>query len=192
MEKIQKNVWPDHSWYFVTTSTFLHFPFFRFDEQKILVLDRLKQVENKFKIQIDNFSIAMTHLHHLFYLDNGWRYPQIMKFINGGVSYDYGRKFEKKYPQIWADNKTKIIVNEKALWQVRGYIAGNLLKHLEVNNFYELEASRFSSYRKLKEEYGGEFARSLIYETIKLPEGADGEVKLEELDTEGLKSLEGD
>ena len=180
MEKIQKSFWPDQSWYFVTTATFLHYPYFRFDEQKSLVLNRLRQVETEFQIKIDNFSIAMNHFHYFFYLEDGRIYPKITQLLNGGVSFDYKKKFEKKYQNFWADTKTKIIATEQGIWRVRGYIAGNLLKHREVNNFYALADSPFCSYKKFAENYGGEFARNLVYETINFDEKTDGEVAIED------------
>ena len=37
--------WPDNTIYFYTDSAFLHYPYFKTDEQKQIVLDQIKKIK---------------------------------------------------------------------------------------------------------------------------------------------------
>jgi hypothetical protein len=73
-------------------------------------------------------------------------------------------------------------------WKVSGYIMGNLLKHREVDNFYELAKSPYSSFGYKMIKYGEKNARSLVRGVIVVDEDSDGEVNVKELTKLRLKS----
>ncbi len=181
MENFQNNEWPDDQWYFITTSTFLHFPYFRNDKQKQLVKNRLFEIAKKFNLTIKAYSISINHFHYYLKIKRGQDYPKIKRLINGGISCLYGKQFEKKYKEIWQGTKASIVYDEKAHWRVIGYIIGNLLKHRELGTFHELADDPFSSYKEFVAEYGVEMAKNLVYSVINVPENAEGEVELKVL-----------
>ncbi|OIO08676.1 hypothetical protein CO115_02245 [Candidatus Falkowbacteria bacterium CG_4_9_14_3_um_filter_36_9] len=63
--------WPDNSIYFLIDSTFIHFPYFRIDEQKTIVLNQIKKIKTQLGIPISDYCILTNHYHIKFYLKNG-------------------------------------------------------------------------------------------------------------------------
>lgn len=104
-----------------------------------------------------------------------------MQALRGGVSHDYGKSFGKKYDEMWQDRKIIIIYDDEALERVEGYIAGNLIKHKEVNNFHDLFDNPFCSFKKLAENKGLEVAKEIVCRVINTKENPKGEVDYENL-----------
>jgi len=187
--KIQKPCWPDNAYYFITTSTFLHFPYFIYDDQKQIVLDRLREMEIKLNIEIKAFSIAMNHFHYVTFLQKGELYSKIKQFMNGGISCLYGKRFSKKYKQMWQGTKAIIINNEKSYWMILGYIIGNLLKHRRVSTFQELYNNKYSSYKSFVDEHDEEFARELVYRVINVEEDSEASVDVKSFEKIGIQDM---
>lgn len=80
--------WPNNTTYFLTGSTFLHYPYFREDGQKQILLNQIRKVEEKLRISIPIYSIAINHYHIKFYLKNGLDLSKIKQLIHGGTSYE--------------------------------------------------------------------------------------------------------
>jgi len=76
--------WPDNSMYFLTDSTFLHFPFFQKEEQKIIVLNQIKKIKTQLEIPVSDYSIAVNHYHIKFYLKNGIDMKKVKQLLRGG------------------------------------------------------------------------------------------------------------
>lgn len=131
--------WPNNTIYFLTGTTFLHYPYFKTLEQKEILLKQLEKVWVKLKISVPVFSIAINHYHIKFYLKDGLNLPKIKQTIHGGTSYEYQKRFKMKYKEMWQSSRVYQVVNEEADWKITGYIAGNLLKHKEVSTFEELK-----------------------------------------------------
>jgi len=171
--------WPNNTTYFLTGSTFLHYPYFREDEQKQILLDQIKKVEEKLGISTPIYSIAINHYHLKFYLKNGLDLSKIKQLIHGGTSYEYKKRYKMKHREMWQSSNVLQITSEEMDWKITGYIAGNLLKHKEVSTFEELKNNPFSCYQKLANQYGEKVINDLIYCVINVEENADAEVDID-------------
>ncbi|MEA1937241.1 MAG: transposase [Patescibacteria group bacterium] len=180
----EKSYWQDNSIYFLTGSTFLHYPYFKTSEQKEIVLEQIKKIKNKLKIPIIAFSVAINHYHLKFYLKRGLDLAKIKQLMHGGLTFAYRKKYKMKYADMWQSKKTLLITSDEMDWKTTGYIIGNLLKHKEVSTFEELKNNPFSSYGFMVEKYGDECARELVREVIDADENVEGEV-----DFGGLEKL---
>jgi len=174
----QRIEWPDNCHFFLTTSTFLHFPYFRDWPQKQLVLNKIKQIKQILQVKIESFSIQMNHLHLMFFADQGKKISKLKQILHGGVNREFNKKYQLKHKFAWQSSRTYFIVDDEMYWGVQGYIIGNLLKHKEVNTFQELYKDSFSSFRYIADKYGFDFACNLIRNVIYLEEDKDGIVKL--------------
>lgn len=177
----QKINWPDNTYYFLTTSTFLHYPYFKTAEQKQIILNQIKQVKQSFHIPISAFSIAINHFHLKFYLEKGELMSKIKNMLHGGISREYQKAYDIQGRDLWQSTRTYYIKNEEISWKITGYIIGNLLKHHEVSTFDELKENPFSSYKYMAEKLGEETAQELIRSVININEDAEGVVDIEEL-----------
>ncbi|MFH1367436.1 MAG: hypothetical protein ABIH38_05675 [Patescibacteria group bacterium] len=176
-----KRYWPNNSTYFLTGSTFIHFPYFKTFEQKMLVLNQIIKVKKVFGIPEIIFSIAINHYHLKFYLKNGLDLARIKQMMHGGISYEYHKIYKPKYKEMWQSFRALIVLSEEVDSKVMGYIIGNLLKHKEVTTFLELEKNPFSSYGKIAAKYGEQRARELVYGVIDTTEDAEGKVDIGDL-----------
>ncbi len=176
-------MWPDNAIYFYTLSTFLHFPYFKEDIQKEIILNQFKKIREKYKVKIDSYSIAINHFHLKFYLENGNLMKQVLQVLRGGTTYEYKKKFNAlmKYKEMWQSRKIYTIVSVEMNWIINGYIIGNLLKHKEVSTFGELKENRFSSYWYYVKKYGDEEMKNLVRSVIDINESNKGEVNMENL-----------
>ena len=181
LSKKQKIVWPDETEYFLTTSTFLHFPYFKEDTQKKIVLNKIREIEKSLGIKINDYSIAVNHFHLKFYLPKGEVMTKIKTVLHSGISREYRKNYEVPYKDFWQSSRVYYIKDENMSWKVTGYIAGNLLKHKEVSTFEELENNPFSSYGQLIEKYDKEMVKNLIYQVIQIDESAENEIDFGEL-----------
>ena len=185
LPKKQKILWPDSTYYFLTSSTFLHYPYFREINQKQIVLNKIKEINQVLNISILDYSIAINHLHLKFFLEDGKLMRQLKIMLHSGISREYRKIYEVKYKEFWGSTRAYYIKTEKASWKVSGYIIGNLLKHREVSTFEELKENPFSSYRDFAEKFGEEATKDLVYSVIKVDEDAEGVV-----DLKGLKNID--
>ena len=174
--------WPNDTTYFLTGTCFLHYPYFKEDAQKQILLNQIKKVEEELHIPISAYSITINHYHIKFYLDKGIELAKVRQVIHGGTSFQYRKTNKMAHKEMWQGSKALRITDEEMDWKVTGYIIGNLLKHKEVNTFEELNENRFSSYKDTVEEFGEEMARDLVYSVIDLEEDVE-----KGLDLEGLK-----
>ncbi len=173
--------WPNNSIYFLTDSTFLHFPYFRTDEQKLVVLNQIKKLNTSLGIPISDYSISINHYHIKFYLKEGLKLKKVKQLLRGGISYEYNKSFKRPYSDMWQSRKVIWIKSERMNWNVSGYIVGNLLKHKEVGTFQELKSNLFSSYYYKIEMYGEEEAQDLVRGVIDIDEDSRGGVDLAQL-----------
>lgn len=200
----RKPYWPNNTIYFLTGSTFLHYPYFKENEQKQIVLNQIQKVKNilknnpRLKPGRNNillhfsgglvYSIAINHYHLKFYLENGLLLAKIKQIMHGGTTFEYRKRYKMNYKYMWQNSKVIRITSEEMDWKVTGYIIGNLLKHREVNTFEELKNNHFSSYPEIVEKYGEEFARELIYSVIDVDENGNSLVDFKELKLKKLKT----
>ncbi|MFH0951728.1 MAG: hypothetical protein V1838_00890 [Patescibacteria group bacterium] len=176
------NYWPDNTIYFLTTSTFLHFPYFREYGQKSIVLTQLIKAQKRFNLSSLVYSIAINHYHVKFHLRYGGELAKIKQLINGGISYEYRRRFNSRYSEMWQSSRTIRVISEAMDWKVTGYIIGNLLKHKEVSTFNELKEDPFSSFKEIAEQCGEERARQLVYSVIEANEDSRGSLSIHSLE----------
>ncbi len=179
-----KSYWPDNSIYFLTGSTFLHYPYFKTSEQKQIVLKQIKKIKSKLKIPIIAFSVAINHYHLKFYLEKGLNLAKVKQLMHGGITFEYKKEYKIKHKDMWQSKKTLLITSDEMDWKTTGYIIGNLLKHKEASTFKELKNNPFSSYRFVVEKYGDECAQELVRKVINVSEDIEGEI-----DFEGLEKL---
>lgn len=168
--------WPNSSIYFLTDSTFLHFPYFNTADKKQVVLNQIKKINKQLNIPISDYSIAINHFHLKFYLDNGLKLKKVKQLLRGGISYEYRKRHKVPYKEMWQTRKIIVIKPEKMNWKVSGYIIGNLLKHKEVSTFKELKRNRFSSYWHMANKYGDKEMKELVRSVIDVDEDKWGEV----------------
>jgi len=177
-----KTYWPDNSMYFLTGSTFLHYPYFKTSEQKQIIFDQINKIKEKLNIEITAYSVAVNHYHLKFYLEEGLNLAKVKQFMHGGTSFEYKRKYKMKYNALWQSRKTFVITSDEMDWMITGYIAGNLLKHKEVSTFDELKNNPFSSYNFIAEKYGDESAQELVRKVIDIKEDIEGGVDMSGLE----------
>ncbi|HUT22283.1 MAG TPA: transposase [Candidatus Bipolaricaulota bacterium] len=189
MNKNQLPFWPNNEYYFITTSTFLHFPYFNTFEKKKLVLDKFEEIEERLNIKLIAYSIAINHFHYFAFLNDGLLYSKTKQLLNGGVSHQYKKTFQCKYQEMWQSTKAFVIKDEDSFWRVIGYINGNLLKHKEVSTFNELRECQFFSHIKFVKEYGEEAAKDLVYRVIDVNEDGEGNVDFNKLNQIGVKDV---
>ncbi|MCK5357605.1 MAG: hypothetical protein KAJ48_04355 [Elusimicrobiales bacterium] len=173
--------WPDNSIYFLTESCFLHFPYFSRDEQKQIVLNQIKKLNEKLSIPVSDYSVAKNHYHIKFYLKSGLLLSKVKQLLRGGISYEYQKRFKMPYKEMWQTRKTIVINSEKVNWRVSGYIVGNLLKHREVGRFEDLRKNDFSSYWYLAKKYGEEEIQDLVRRVLAADEDKWGGIDLDGL-----------
>ncbi len=186
--KIINPIWPDNTIYFLTDSTFLHFPYFKTDEQKQIVLDQIKKINKELGIPVSDYSIAINHYHLKFYLEFGSNLAKVKQLLRGGISYEYRKRYKFPYKEMWQTRKVIQINSEKMNWKISGYIIGNLLKHKEVSTFDELIENQFSSYWYMVKKYGDDEMRQLVYSVIDIDEDTWGIVNIEQLDKTRAKA----
>jgi hypothetical protein len=180
--KTESPAWPDNSVYFLTDATFFHFPYFKTDEQKQIVLNQIKKINQQLGIPVSDYSIAINHYHLKFYLERGSDLMKIKKLLRGGISYEYRKKYEMPYKEMWQTRKVIRITSERMNWKISGYIIGNLLKHKEVSTFEELKQNRFSSLWHMVNKYGDGEMQDLVCRVVDVDEDAWGVVNLSQLD----------
>ena len=176
-----KSHWSDNSVYFLTGSTFLHYPYFKTSEQKEIVLEQIKKIKERFKVSITAYSIAINHYHLKFYLENGLDLAKVKQLMHGGITFKYKKEYKMKYDEMWQSSKTLLITSDNMDWKITGYVIGNLLKHKEVSTFDELKNNSFSSYKFVAEKYGDECAQELVRRVIDVDENVEGEVDFKNL-----------
>lgn len=185
LPKKERIHWPDNAYFFLTTSTFLHYPYFKKVDQKMIVLNKIRELKQVLRIPILAYSIAINHFHLKFYLIEGALMKQVKIMLHGGISREYRKRFDVPYKEFWQSTRTLFIKDKEASWRITGYIIGNLLKHKEVSTFQELKENPFSSYKYTAEKFGEETARELVYSVINIEEDAEGRVNMKGLSEAG-------
>ena len=187
-KQIQK--WSDETVYFLTSSTFLHTPYFKEDIQKEIILNQFRKIRDKFDVKISAYSILINHFHLKFFLGDGMLISGIKQILHGGTSYEYRKKFSSSmmHNDLWQSCRVYTVASESMDWKVTGYIIGNLLKHKEVNTFEELKDNRFSSYWYYVRKYGDDVAQELVRSVIDVDETNKGIVDMSGLGRAGAKA----
>ncbi len=174
----QKQEWPNKAIYFLTDSCYLHFPYFRYSEQKQIVLNQIKKLTTKFNIPVIAYSISINHYHLKFYLEKNSDISRVKKILRGGISFEYRKRYKVPYKEMWQSRKILIINNEKSNWRTTGYIIGNLLKHKEVSTFKDLKNCIYSSYCYTVKSIGDSEAQNLVRLVINVEEDKWGVVDI--------------
>jgi REP element-mobilizing transposase RayT len=173
-----KQYWPDNTVYFLTGSTFLHYPYFNDDDKKMILLNQFKKIQEVLNIPISAYSIAVNHYHLKFYLEQGSDIKKVKQILHGGSSYLYRQKYQTDHKEIWQSSKLLRVFSQKIDRRIAGYIAGNLLKHKEVSTFDELYSNKFSCYRQIVDKDGLNYANRLVREVIDIKESEEGDIFL--------------
>lgn len=63
LPKKERIHWPDNVCFFLTSSTFLHYPYFKTVDQKMIVLNKIRELKQVLRIPILAYSIAINHFH---------------------------------------------------------------------------------------------------------------------------------
>ncbi len=184
----QKIVWPDNKYYFLTNSTYLHYPYFKQPDQKQIILDSIKKLQSEYSIPVQDFVIPMTHFHLMFYADKGEKVSFVKRFLKNNVSREYRKIYKVPYSEMWHSTRVFWIKDDKMFWGVRGYITGNLLKHKEVSTFQELYDNPFSSFKYTADKFGFDALRELVKSVIEVKEDSYGEVDVERMGDIDIKT----
>ena len=94
----RKIVWSDDKYYFLTNSTYLHYPYFKQPDQKQIVLNSIKKLQSKYSIPVQDFSIAINHSHLMFYADKGKKVSFVKRFLKNNVSREYRESYQRRGP----------------------------------------------------------------------------------------------
>jgi len=159
----------NNSYYFITVPTSRHIPFFNSPEKKLLILERINKVRDKFQLTNFDFGIISNHYHIVTYFKKARIIPQLLQFVNGGSAYSLNKITGNKQT-VWDEYHIYLIEDEELITKVRGYVIGNPLKHNEVKNFEELKNYPFSSYNSIVKNIGEETANEYIKSVIELDE----------------------
>ena len=178
-----KPYWPNQSIYFLTGTTFLHYPYFQEFTQKQIVLHQIQKVKKLIQDTKDEliYSISINHYHLKFYLEDGAMLAKVKQLMHGGTSFEYKKVYPVKHKEFWQDSKVLLVTSDEMDWNVTGYIIGNLLKHKEVNNFDELKECPFSSFKTLLKKYDEEYLKEWVYGVIDVDEDSDGNLDMVQL-----------
>ena len=184
----QRIIWPDNTCYFLTTSTFLHYPYFDRSEQKQIVLNKIMQAKHSLEISVQAFSISINHFHVKFHAKEGNKVTKLKTILHGGISREYKKIYKVPYKEFWHSTRTYYIKDdEETSWKITGYNIGNLLKHKEVSTFKELKNNPFSSYKYTANKFGEKVAQELVRSVIDVNEDKEGNVDIEELKNINVK-----
>ncbi|MBU0706967.1 transposase [Patescibacteria group bacterium] len=164
--------------YFLTGTTYIHYPYFREENQKQIILNRIDGLRNKFEMDYIVFSISMNHYHLKFRLNSNNLIPKIRQFLHGGTSYDYRKLFPKPYEHFWQSFHSRRIDSEVINWKISRYIIGNPLKHREVSRFDDLLNYPFCSFYDFSKKHGIDQAKTLVRSVIQSNEDADGYITI--------------
>ena len=124
--------------------------------KKMIVLNKIKEVERVLGIYIPVFSISINHFHLKFSLEDGRLMTKLKTILHSGISREYRKIYHPPYEQFWQSTKTSYLEDEEDSWKTAGYIIGNLLKHREVSTLKELKENPFSAYSHFVNKYGEE------------------------------------
>ncbi|MDP2917993.1 MAG: transposase [bacterium] len=177
----RKIIWPDAMHYFLTNSTYLHYPYFKEDSQRQIILNYIKELKLEYAIPIQAFSIAINHHHLMFYADKGKKVSFVKSFLKGNIGREYKKNYKISYPTIWHSTRVLWIKDEKMLRAIQGYVNGNLLKHKQVSNFQELYDNPFSSFKYYADKYGFIYAKNMVMDVIQIDEDAQGGIDMKGL-----------
>ena len=156
--------------YFLTASTFLHYPYFKTHEQKNILYDRIAKLKENYDIRVCAYSIQINHYHLIIHCEEENILPKVKQFIHGGVGKIYREEYGSKYKDFWGSTKATHIKDLDMYWGIAGYVCGNLLKHKEVNKISDLRFNKFTSYGHFVEKYGEETMKEIIYKILKIDE----------------------
>jgi REP element-mobilizing transposase RayT len=137
-----KKFYLNDNYFFITCHTIDHVNYFSDDKIKQVILDRILQISKEFNFKLDAYSILLNHYHLLFHLAMGQKLKDIMKRINGRVSYEIN-KINRVSNQIFDKYHISNIYSENSYYKVIGYIIGNPFKHDLVKYLEELKNYEF-------------------------------------------------
>ena len=127
----------------------------------------------------------MNHHHLIFHADRGGKVSLVKRFLKNNVSREYRKIYQVPYSEMWHSTRVFWIKDEKMFWGVRGYVAGNLLKHKEASSFQELYDNPFSSFKYTADKFGFDTLTELVKSVIEVKEDSYGEV-----DMKGIEDLD--
>jgi len=151
----------DYNYFFITCRTLDQEKYFAEDYQKQIVLNKILEIAKDFNINFEAYCILSNHYHLFFYLANGEDLKDLMKNINGGISYELNKNMEEKR-NIWDGYHIVNIFSEEAFYRVIGYIIGNPFKHGLVKSLDDLESYKFCNYNEKAKEFGKEGINEII------------------------------
>jgi len=151
----------DYNYFFITSRTLDQGKYFAEDYQKQIVLNKILEIAKDFNINFEAYCILSNHYHLFFYLAKGGDLKDLMKKINGGISYELNKNVKEKR-NIWDGYHIINIFYEKAFYRVIGYILGNPFKHGLVKSIDDLGNYKFCDYNEKVKEYGKEGINEII------------------------------
>ncbi|MFH1089194.1 MAG: transposase [Candidatus Uhrbacteria bacterium] len=160
----------NETWYFITVATNKHFPFFFYEKEKQIIVDKIISSTKKLGIEKFYFGVMSNHYHLLAYFKDGSIIPKLMNLIQGGSSFLLMRDLGNKDRNTWGDYHLNIPKDEASFDRIKGYVIGNPIKHGEVKNFDELLNYPFSSFGQVVREDGREQAEAIVCSVIETPE----------------------
>ena len=133
----------------------------------------------------------MNHHHLMFYADKGEKVTLVKRFLKNNISRKYRKIYKVPYSEMWHSIRVFWVKDDdenKMFWGIRGYVAGNLLKHKEVSNFQELYDNPFSSFKYTADKFGFDALVELVKSVIEVKEDSYGEVDVERMGEMDIKT----
>jgi putative transposase len=163
-------IYTPNSLYFVTYKTYHSQNYFDSIENKEILQSQILTASSKFNVTVVAYAILSNHYHLLIDVDESE--SQMTKFlqqVNGGTSFRISKPSHVQ--SIWEPkNKySRLIMGEKAMFQVIGYVVGNPLKHGIAKDFHELDDYNYCNYSEICEAHGREMINNLVLENCELP-----------------------
>ncbi len=155
---------PD-SWYFITVPTDHHRPIFKDIIAREILRLRLVEAFVRFNVEYPDYGIMEDHYHFLGSFGRSGDIPKLLQWVNGGVAYALGKKFNVPSP-VWGNYHVFVPMKEDLLDRVRGYVIGNPLKHGDIKDFRSLYLWPFCTYRRVVDEEGEGYAKDIVTSVI--------------------------
>jgi REP element-mobilizing transposase RayT len=142
-------------------------PVVSFDDTIKEIIKKRILTNEKFQIDIIAYAILSDHLHLLIDFIDQAMAKEYLKQLAGGSSFEMNKYLNKK-GNNWEKYFPKAIPNEKAYYNVIGYILGNPIRHGLVNSFEELFDYNYTNFSQFCDEENREFVENVILNVLKI------------------------
>ncbi len=170
--KIMRFFHPDIVYYFITSATVNHQPFFNTDIKKDILLESFLIAQEKFNLQKLDFCLLENHHHLISLFPDNKIVPQVIKQINGRSGKLLNNYENIKNRKIWDDYHVYYVNQMDVYYKVRGYVVGNVYKHQVVKSLSELANYKYSTFKEILKsgEMTKDDAEEMVLSSVRMSE----------------------